>query len=134
MKRSQSSRGIPSGERKEMILIFMKSGREQAEESLISLLERKNHLRLDRVILAIPSATKRRCREITDLLKRAQIQFENVPSFDQLATGKVRATPLRAVRVEELFGNNRLQIEPDKIRGWLADRVVMESQLGRLNI
>jgi FlaA1/EpsC-like NDP-sugar epimerase len=95
-----------------------------------SLLHHGKRLKLDRVILAIPSASNRRCQEIAKLLRRARIRFETVPSFDQLATGKVTARPLRELRVEELFGNERSHLDSAAIRQALTGKVVLVTGAG----
>lgn len=95
-----------------------------------SLLHQKNHLRLDRIILAIPSASKRRCREIGQLLQKIQIRFDMVPSYDQLATGQVKALPLRTVRPDELFGTQSCQLDRDRIQEFIKNRVVLVTGAG----
>jgi FlaA1/EpsC-like NDP-sugar epimerase len=93
------------------------------------LLENKS-LRLDKVIIAMPSAAGRRVREIVSLLQRAVIRFETVPTLDQLATGKVKVSQLRPVEIEDLLGREPVKLETEPIRSILRGQVVMVTGAG----
>ena len=93
------------------------------------LLENKK-LRLDKVIIAMPSAAGRRVREIVALLQQAKIRFETVPTIDQLATGRVKVSELRPVEIEDLLGRDPVRLETEEIRAILRGQVVMVTGAG----
>ena len=66
--------------------------------------ELKDKLRLDEVVIAMPSASPRRTHEILQLVNRAGLSCRTVPSLDQLAAGRVTITNLRPLNIHDLLG------------------------------
>jgi FlaA1/EpsC-like NDP-sugar epimerase len=94
------------------------------------LLEQKLDLRLEEAIIAMPTAPAKRIGEIVEILQRAHLKFETVPSMDQLATGQVKVSQLRNVEIQDLLGREPVKLQPDDIRQILKDRVVMVTGAG----
>lgn len=94
------------------------------------LSEKKCALELDEAIIAMPTASGRRINEIVKLLQDAKINFETVPSFDQLATGKVRLTQLRPVEIQDLLGRDPVALETGQIAELIRSRVLMITGAG----
>lgn len=94
------------------------------------LAEETLELALDEVIIAMPSATAKRMGEIVQVLQKARIKFETVPSLDQLATGKVRISQLRSVEIQDLLGRDPVKLATDQISHLIRDRVVMVTGAG----
>lgn len=95
-----------------------------------TLLDNRRNWKLDKIIIAIPSAPGRRIREIVNVLQKAGLKFETVPSMDQLATGRVKVSQVRPVEIEDLLGREPVQLETENIRKTLADEVVMVTGAG----
>ncbi len=95
-----------------------------------SILDNKLNLQLEKVIIAMPSASARRIGEIVGILQKSHLKFESVPSIDQLATGKVRVSQLRDIEIEDLLGRPAVELEADHIRSILTDKVVMVTGAG----
>ncbi|EEF63154.1 polysaccharide biosynthesis protein [Pedosphaera parvula] len=87
-------------------------------------------LRLDEIVIAMPSAPAKRIREIVSFLQQLKLRFKTVPSFDQLATGKVSVTQLRPVEIQDLLGREPIQLERRNIEQCLSDQVVMVTGAG----
>jgi FlaA1/EpsC-like NDP-sugar epimerase len=86
--------------------------------------------RLDKAVIAMPSASGKRIREVVKLLQQASLKFETVPTLDQLAAGKVKVTQLRPVDIEDLLGREPVRLETEDIRGILKGQVVMVTGAG----
>jgi FlaA1/EpsC-like NDP-sugar epimerase len=86
--------------------------------------------KLDKVIIAMPSAPAKRIGEIVRILRRVNLPFETVPSMEQLTSGKVRLSQLRPVAIEDLLGREPVELETDNIRAILRERVVMVTGAG----
>lgn len=99
-----------------------------APEMLLQAAGKK--LKLDRIVIAMPSAGGRRIREIVKILQQASLKFETVPSLDQLADGRVKVTQFRPVAIEDLLGREPVQLEKENIRGILENEVVMVTGAG----
>jgi FlaA1/EpsC-like NDP-sugar epimerase len=95
-----------------------------------TLLDSRRNWKLDKVIIAIPSAPGRRIREIVNVLQKAGLKFETVPSIDQLATGRIKVSQIRPVEIEDLLGREPVQLETENIRKTLKDEVVMITGAG----
>ena len=95
-----------------------------------AILNNKLNLELDEVIIAMPSASAKRIGEVVRLLQKAHLQFETVPSLDQLATGQVKVSQLRNVEIQDLLGREPIKLEPENIREILRGRIVMVTGAG----
>ncbi len=98
-----------------------------APESLPDYLHRH---RIDQVIIAMPSAAGRRIRVIVGLLNQLKLRFEIVPSYEQLLTGKVKASQIRPVEIQDLLGREAINLQTDRIRELVNDKVVMVTGAG----
>lgn len=87
-------------------------------------------LKLDEVVISMPSAPTKRIREVIDILTRAKLKFRTVPSLTELAIGKVQVSQLRAVEVEDLLGRPPVELSTEAIRRLLAGRRVMVTGAG----
>ncbi len=95
-----------------------------------ALLDPKLNGKLDKVIIAMPSAAAKRVGEVVRILQRANLTFETVPSLEQLASGKVKVSQLRPVAIEDLLGREPVELETENIRSILQDRSVLVTGAG----
>lgn len=98
--------------------------------SVDELAGRAAKLRLDLLIIAMPSVGPKRLRGIVALAQQLRIPFQTVPSTDQLATGKVKVSQLRPVEIQDLLGRDPVNLETENIRQILEDKVVMVTGAG----
>ena len=92
--------------------------------------ELSSGLRLDELIIAMPSATPKRTREVVALIQEAGLPCRTVPSLDQLATGRVNVSMLRPVEIQDLLGREPVQIEMGRVWRSLTGRTVMVTGAG----
>ena len=98
--------------------------------SVDELADRSRKLKLDLLIIAMPSVSPKRLRRIVALAQQLHLPFQTVPSTDQLATGKVKVSQLRAVEIQDLLGREPVRLETDNIRQILEKKVVMVTGAG----
>ena len=67
---------------------------------------------LDQVLLAIPSLSRSRRRQIVDALQEYGIPVLQVPSVEEITSGQARIDALRPVQVEELLGRDAVPPDP----------------------
>lgn len=68
---------------------------------------------IDEVLLAMPSATRARRREIIEALQARSISIRSLPSVANIIDGQVSVSDLREVQVEELLGRDA--VAPNEI-------------------
>ncbi|MEY2820457.1 MAG: hypothetical protein RL105_29, partial [Verrucomicrobiota bacterium] len=82
------------------------------------------------VILALPSTSARRVRELSAAAAAAGLRVLVVPSLAELAGGRVRATDLRPVSVEDLLGREPARLDDGAIASMIAGRTVLVTGAG----
>jgi FlaA1/EpsC-like NDP-sugar epimerase len=82
------------------------------------------------VVMAMPSAPQRRVREILLLLVQQGYKVETVPAIEDLASGRARASYIRAVEVEDLLGREPVALDTSAIRRFVEGKVVMVTGAG----
>lgn len=86
--------------------------------------------RIDRVIIAIPSANVRRLRDLVEMLQAGGLPFQTIPSLDQLTNGQVHLTQVRPVQIEDLLGRDAIKLDTLDIRKLICGQVVMVTGAG----
>ena len=87
-------------------------------------------LTADEALLAIPSASGKRIREIIRHLSEADLTFKTMPGIDHLMTGRVHVTQLRPVNVEDLIRRERISLPGDPARALFRDKRVLITGAG----
>jgi FlaA1/EpsC-like NDP-sugar epimerase len=97
-------------------------------------LERIAHLgpvaRIDELVVTLPDVSPRRLKEIVELGRRIGAKTQIVPSFVQLASGKVKVERARPVAIEDLLGRTQVDLDSAGIGRLLEDRVVLVTGAG----
>jgi len=90
----------------------------------------KEKLGLEEVIIAIPSASAKRVRDILKLSQEVGLTCRTVPSLDQLATGHCSVTNLRPVDIRDLLGREQVAVQGDIVREVIEGRTVLVTGAG----
>jgi FlaA1/EpsC-like NDP-sugar epimerase len=90
----------------------------------------RDRLHLTEVILALPSASIRRIREITQLCGQLGLRTLVVPSLRELATGRMRASDIRPVSLEDLLGREPARLDHASIDAMVEGKVVLVTGAG----
>lgn len=84
----------------------------------------------EEALIAIPSATGERIREIIHHLSSADLKFKTVPGIDQLVSGDVHVTQLRPVNVEDMLRRGRIELPGDPVRKLFGGKRVLITGAG----
>jgi FlaA1/EpsC-like NDP-sugar epimerase len=84
----------------------------------------------DEAVIAMPSASGRRIREVVRVFNAAHLRFETVPSLEQMVNGVVKASQIRPVEIEDLLGRERIDLKAEDIRGLIRGKTVMVTGAG----
>ena len=85
---------------------------------------------IDRILLAVPSLTRRRRREILTALEPLGVHVQTVPDIEQLVTGTANLADLREVDVADLLGRDAVPPKDGLFDACIRDRVVMVTGAG----
>jgi FlaA1/EpsC-like NDP-sugar epimerase len=84
----------------------------------------------DEALIAIPSASGKRLREVIHHLAAADLRFKTMPGIDQLVSGKVQVSQLRPVNVEDLLRRARIDLPGDPVRELFRGKHVLITGAG----
>ena len=86
--------------------------------------------KIDRVLLAMPSMSRRRRREILSSLEPLGVHVQTVPVFEQLVTGSATVGDIQEVDVCDLLGRDSVPPKAGLFDACIRDRVVMVTGAG----
>lgn len=82
------------------------------------------------IILALPSASVRRIREVSALASASNLRVLVVPSMSELAGGRVRASDIRPISVEDILGREPAKLDDEAIDALVKGRTVLVTGAG----
>ena len=81
--------------------------------------------RIDKIYVAIPSATPQQIRDILNICKESGCELKNLPGMFQFVTGEITASKMKKVAVEDLLGRDPIKVELTEISGYITGKVVL---------
>ena len=97
---------------------------------LDTLPEWTTKLGVTQVIIAMPSSSHQQRKRAIEMCNAAQVKALTVPSFDDLMSGKVSVSQLRAIELDDLLGRDPVQLDNNGLHELLKDKVVMVTGAG----
>ncbi|MBA1321418.1 polysaccharide biosynthesis protein [Pseudomonas plecoglossicida] len=82
------------------------------------------------ILLAIPSATRARRREILGLLESYPLHIRSIPGFMDLASGRVKVDDIQEVDIADLLGRDAVPAQADLLQRCIVDQAVMVTGAG----
>ncbi|MBF0272972.1 MAG: polysaccharide biosynthesis protein [Magnetococcales bacterium] len=92
--------------------------------------ELSEHFPIQRVLLAIPSVSRHRRREILKFLERLPIHVQEIPSLVELASGAKQVDDVQEVCVEDLLGREPIAPKQSLLEACITDKVVLVTGAG----
>ena len=81
--------------------------------------------KIEKIFLAIPSATAEQRRDILGICKETSCELKNLPGVYEFVTGTVTAQSMKDVAVEDLLGREPVKVNMDEIYQFITDKVIM---------
>ncbi len=81
--------------------------------------------RIDKIYVAIPSATAEQKRDILNICKETDCEIRSLPGMYQLVSGEITVSKLKKVAIEDLLGRDQIRVDLTEITGYLTDKVVL---------
>jgi FlaA1/EpsC-like NDP-sugar epimerase len=83
-----------------------------------------------RVLLAMPSASRRTRRTVLERLSDFPVHVQTIPEIRDLVTGKARVDDIRDVDVEDLLGRDAIPPDPKLLHASITGKTVMVTGAG----
>lgn len=80
---------------------------------------------INTVIIAIPTASGKQIKRIVDNIKNKKVKIKTLPGLYELVDGKVSASRIRNIRIEDLLGRESVDLNLEEISGYLEGKRVM---------
>jgi len=82
------------------------------------------------IILALPASAVRRIREVSTLAAASNLRVLVVPSMSELAGGRVHASDIRPISVEDILGREPAKLDDEAIDAMVRGRTVLVTGAG----
>jgi len=86
--------------------------------------------RVAEVMLALPRINRRRRGEILQSLRGQSVVVRTLPSYSDLAEGRVRVSDIRELSISDILGRDTVAPEPALMRRDIANKIVMVTGAG----
>jgi len=99
-----------------------------SKEKLKKIIGEQN--KFDLLVIAMPSASKSRIKEIYEKLSQYFIKIKILPSIDQILESKDFTTQLKNISVEDLLTRHPQDLDKDKISSFIQNKTVLVTGAG----
>jgi FlaA1/EpsC-like NDP-sugar epimerase len=80
---------------------------------------------VDELLIAIPSASGKQMRRITDLCQSTNLPFKTVPALSDIIRGDATVSQFREVSLDDLLGREPVHLGLESVRNQIARRTVV---------
>jgi len=94
---------------------------------IVAIVKSKN---INRILLALPSASRARRREVLESLDNLPVPVQTVPGMGDIVDGSMRIDELQDVKIEDLLGRDPVTPKLKLMRANIKDKVVMVTGAG----
>ena len=81
--------------------------------------------KIDKIFIALPSATAQQKRDIFELCKETGCELKNLPEVYHMYNGPIGVGQMRDVSVEDLLGREPIRVEMTQIFNFLMGKVIL---------
>lgn len=86
--------------------------------------------RINMVTIAIPSLPKKKIQQLVQSIENKNIKVNMVPSFEEVATGKINVSQLKKVDVIDLLGREEVSLDLESISHQLEGQTILVTGAG----
>ena len=80
---------------------------------------------IDKIFLAIPSASAEEKRDILNICKETGCELKNLPGLYQFVTGEVSIKAMKDVAVEDLLGRDTIEVNMEEIFQYIRGKTIL---------
>lgn len=89
------------------------------------ILSNAEKYKIEKIFLAIPSATVQERRDILNICKETGCELKNLPGMYEFVNGQVTVSSMKKVDVEDLLGREPIKVDMEEIFRYIKGKVIM---------
>lgn len=97
-----------------------------------SILEAVEKFGIEKIYVAMPSASKEDRREILHICSATDCNLMNLPGMYQLCLGEVTVSKMKPVQIEDLLGRDPIKTDMDEVYQYITGKVVLVTGVGSI--
>ncbi|MDN7226282.1 nucleoside-diphosphate sugar epimerase/dehydratase [Planococcus sp. N064] len=86
--------------------------------------------KIDQIVIAIPSLSKKEMAELTKMCIDTGAKTQTLPRIEDLMTGKIKISDIRDVKIEDLLGREEVKLDMAAIEEQVQGKTVMVTGAG----
>lgn len=80
---------------------------------------------IEKIYIAIPSASRQELRDLINICKETGCQIKNLPALYQLVTGEISVSRMKDVAIEDLLGRDPIKTDLSEVFSFLNGKTVL---------
>ena len=89
-----------------------------------------HYLNIDKIIIAIPSASGKTIKEIVDICQDTGIKTSTLPGINEILNGRINLNSIRSIKIEDLLRREPIQTDVEGIAKFLKGKKVLITGAG----
>jgi len=86
--------------------------------------------RVEEIIIAMPSASRRELQKVIDLCSGTKLKFQSLPGVADLIDGRVTVSQIRPVDINDLLGRQVVELDDEAVGHFLTGRRILITGAG----
>lgn len=82
------------------------------------------------ITIAIPSLSRKKLREIFELIEPLHVKVNSMPSMEEVASGKINLSRVKEIDVVDLLGRDEVQLDIDAIKDQITGKTILVTGAG----
>lgn len=87
-------------------------------------------LQVNELLIAMPSAPKKTCKQLVDSCRGLNIKIKTLPALTDLISGSLVASHIRDIQLEDLLGRDAVKLDRQAVVSQLRDKCVLVTGAG----
>lgn len=97
-----------------------------------SILEAVEKFQIEKIYVAIPSATPEEKRDILRICDETSCEIMSLPGIYQIYTGEVTVSKMKPIQIEDLLGRDPIKPDMTEVYDYIKDKVVLITGVGSI--
>jgi FlaA1/EpsC-like NDP-sugar epimerase len=81
--------------------------------------------KIDEILIAMPSVSKQKIREIVDICKGTKCSLKTLPGVYEIIDGRVDIKKIRDIQIEDLLGRPPVEVDLESISDYLTNETIL---------